>query len=206
MGHTLSIHSQNQDIIMEFALQKPAFRIIVNSSATHGATGFSSGLDPALTLGCGSYGGNITSDNISPMHLINIKRLAFETRPADLGAALSEYGYGTGSDSQPVPSSVTVSIAERVSQFLDRRGFAATRTDASEDRAPETKPSPAEEGEVPAVSVEKEPEAVHALDFVSEDDVRRAMEEERKLPVGSKTVITPSARDLGNANSVFIRV
>jgi acetaldehyde dehydrogenase (acetylating) len=206
MGHTLSIHSQNRDIIMEFALQKPAFRIIVNSSATHGATGFSTGLDPAMTLGCGSYGGNITSDNISPMHLINIKRLAFETRPADLSAALAEYGYGKGSDSEPVQSSVTAPIAERVSQFLDRRGFAAPRADTSHESGREPKPSPTEEGEIPTGSVEKEPETVHALDFISEDDVRRAMEQDRKLPVGPKTVITPSARDLGNANSVFIRV
>jgi acetaldehyde dehydrogenase (acetylating) len=206
MGHTLSIHSQNRDIIMEFALQKPAFRIIVNSSATHGATGFSSGLDPALTLGCGAYGGNITSDNISPMHLINIKRLAFETCPADLSAALSEYGFGKGSDSKSVPSSVTGSMAEEVSQFLDRRGFSASLAGASHDRAPEPKPGPAEEGETCPGSVEKEPETVQALDFVSEDDVRRAMEEGRKLPVGSKTVITPSARDLGNENGVFLRV
>ena len=57
MGHTLSIHSQNRDVIMEFALQKPAYRIIANSPATHGAVGFSTGLDPAMTLGCGAYGG-----------------------------------------------------------------------------------------------------------------------------------------------------
>ena len=82
MGHTLSIHSQNRDIIMEFGLQKPAFRIIVNSPATHGAVGFSTGLAPAMTLGCGAYGGNITSDNITPLHLINIKRAGVRDSPS----------------------------------------------------------------------------------------------------------------------------
>src|SRR3954468_19802511 len=81
MGHTMSIHSQNEQIILEFGLHKPAFRIVVNSPATHGSIGLSTGLDPAMTLGCGGYGGNITSDNISPRHLLNIKRLAYEVTP-----------------------------------------------------------------------------------------------------------------------------
>jgi len=81
MGHTLAIHSNNRDIIMEFALKKPAYRIVVNTPSTHGAVGYTTNLPPSLTLGCGTHGGNITSDNISPQHLINIKRLAFETRP-----------------------------------------------------------------------------------------------------------------------------
>lgn len=81
MGHTLAIHSNNRDVIMEFALKKPAYRILVNTPSTHGAVGYTTNLPPSLTLGCGTYGGNITSDNISPQHLINVKRLAFETRP-----------------------------------------------------------------------------------------------------------------------------
>ena len=74
----MSIHSQNDQVILEFGLKKPAFRIIVNSPTTHGSIGLTTGLDPAMTLGCGGYGGNITSDNISPRHLLNIKRLAYE--------------------------------------------------------------------------------------------------------------------------------
>ncbi len=81
MGHTMSIHSQNDQIILEFGLHKPAFRIVVNSPTTHGSVGLSTGLDPAMTLGCGGYGGNITSDNISPRHLLNIKRVAYELTP-----------------------------------------------------------------------------------------------------------------------------
>src|SRR5207237_930948 len=46
MGHTMSIHSQNEQVILEFGLHKPAFRIIVNSPTTHGSVGLSTGLDP----------------------------------------------------------------------------------------------------------------------------------------------------------------
>jgi acetaldehyde dehydrogenase (acetylating) len=80
MGHTMSIHSQNDEIIREFALKKPAFRIIANSPATHGAVGYSTGLPPSLTLGCGTWGGGISSDNITPLHLIHLKRLAYGIR------------------------------------------------------------------------------------------------------------------------------
>src|SRR6186997_1519752 len=82
MGHTMSIHSLNDQIILEFGLKKPAYRIVVNTPTTHGSIGLTAGLDPAMTLGCGGWGGNITSDNISPRHLLNIKRVAYELRPA----------------------------------------------------------------------------------------------------------------------------
>lgn len=87
MGHTMSIHSQNDAVILEFGLKKPAFRIVVNTPTTHGSIGLTTGLDPAMTLGCGGWGGNITSDNITPRHLLNVKRLAYELRPAAARAA-----------------------------------------------------------------------------------------------------------------------
>src|SRR6187549_240935 len=80
MGHTMSIHSQNDAVILEFGLHKPAYRICVNTPTTHGSIGLTTGLDPAMTLGCGGFGGNITSDNITPRHLINVKRVAYELR------------------------------------------------------------------------------------------------------------------------------
>ena len=89
MGHTMSIHSQDEQIILEFGLKKPAYRIVVNTPTTHGSIGLTTGLDPAMTLGCGGFGGNITSDNISPKHLLNIKRLAYETRPAVVRGAVN---------------------------------------------------------------------------------------------------------------------
>jgi acetaldehyde dehydrogenase (acetylating) len=76
-GHTLTIHSKDEKIIWEFALEKPTHRILVNTPASHGAVGLSTWLRPSLTLGCGAFGGNITSDNISAEHLMLVKRLAF---------------------------------------------------------------------------------------------------------------------------------
>src|SRR6476469_10539925 len=102
MGHTMAIHSQNDQVILEFGLRKPAFRIVVNTPTTHGSIGLTTGLDPAMTLGCGGWGGNITSDNISPRHLLNIKRLAYEVRPALRTTTLAET---PKSASQHVPAS-----------------------------------------------------------------------------------------------------
>lgn len=77
MGHTLSIHSENEEVITRFALEKPASRIVVNTPSSFGGIGGTTGLVPSLTLGCGVLGGNSTSDNIGPMNLINVKRLAY---------------------------------------------------------------------------------------------------------------------------------
>ncbi|SET25171.1 acetaldehyde dehydrogenase [Natronincola peptidivorans] len=83
LGHSLVIHSENEEIIREFALKKPVFRIMVNTPSSHGAIGATTSLAPSLTLGCGSLGGSATSDNVSPLHLINIKRLAYGVKEAD---------------------------------------------------------------------------------------------------------------------------
>lgn len=83
IGHTLGIHAGNDRIIREFALQKPAMRIVVNSVCALGSVGYTTALFPAMTLGPGTIGGSITGDNISPLHLINIKRVAFETSPVN---------------------------------------------------------------------------------------------------------------------------
>jgi len=81
IGHTMVIHSNDDDIIMKFALEKPAFRILVNTQSALGAVGFTNGLKPSLTLGPGTIGGSIISDNVSAIHMINVKRLAYETNP-----------------------------------------------------------------------------------------------------------------------------
>jgi len=80
MGHSLGIHSQDAAVIDRFFREKPAFRIIVNSNTAIGAVGYTTGFAPALTLGPGSWGGSITSDNITPLHLLNIKRIGEEVR------------------------------------------------------------------------------------------------------------------------------
>ena len=81
IGHTLVIHSMDEDIIMKFALEKPAFRILVNTQSALGAVGYTNELLPSMTLGPGTFGGSIISENVSAKHMINVKRLAFETRP-----------------------------------------------------------------------------------------------------------------------------
>lgn len=81
LGHSLGIHSQDRYVIDRFFEEKPAFRIVVNSNVAIGAVGYTTGFAPAMTLGPGSWGGSITSDNITPLHLINIKRLGEEIRP-----------------------------------------------------------------------------------------------------------------------------
>ncbi|MGZ9585206.1 aldehyde dehydrogenase family protein [Paenibacillus marinisediminis] len=80
LGHTLGIHAEEMQVIEAFGLKKPASRIVVNSGTTFGGIGMSTGIFPSMTLGCGSYGNNITSDNIGPQHLMNIKRVAFGIR------------------------------------------------------------------------------------------------------------------------------
>ena len=76
-GHTMTLHTKNKDVVREFALRKPVSRILVNTPGALGGVGASTGLAPALTLGCGAVGGSATSDNITPMNLINIRRVAW---------------------------------------------------------------------------------------------------------------------------------
>ncbi len=76
-GHTLIIHSSNEEVIREFALKKPVSRLLVNTPGALGGIGAATNLVPALTLGCGAVGGSSTSDNIGPMNLINIRRMVY---------------------------------------------------------------------------------------------------------------------------------
>ncbi len=78
IGHSLAIHSQNEDVIREFGLQKPVSRLLVNTPSTQGAVGLSTSLFPSFTLGCGAVGGSSTSDNVTPLNLLNIRRVAYD--------------------------------------------------------------------------------------------------------------------------------
>lgn len=80
IGHSLAIHSENEEIIREFGLKKPIFRILVNTPASFGGVGATTSLAPSFTLGCGTWGGSSVSENVTPMHLINIKRVAWAIR------------------------------------------------------------------------------------------------------------------------------
>jgi acetaldehyde dehydrogenase (acetylating) len=207
MGHTMSIHSRNEAIILEFGLHKPAFRIVVNTPTTHGSIGLTTGLDPAMTLGCGGFGGNITSDNISPRHLLNIKRLAYGIREVpgpqpttgesvNLIAAASA---APGSVAPPLPKVpagpppeplAASTLAARIDRFLASRGVS---NPAAEGSATAPTPVPAAPAPPPATPVE----------FVCEEDVRTARREGRNILVNERTIITPAARDAGEAAGVL---
>ncbi|AEG60344.1 acetaldehyde dehydrogenase (acetylating) [Desulforamulus ruminis] len=79
-GHTLVIHSRNEQVIREFALKKPVSRVLVNTPATLGGIGATTNLFPAFTLGSGAAGGGFTSDNVSPLNLINIRKVGYDVR------------------------------------------------------------------------------------------------------------------------------
>ena len=78
-GHTFAIHAQDRAVIEKFALRVPVSRFLVNTPAALGGIGAATGLFPALTLGCGAVGGSSSSNNIGPMDLINIRRVAWGT-------------------------------------------------------------------------------------------------------------------------------
>ena len=89
-GHTFAIHARDEAVIRQFALKIPVSRFLVNTPAALGGIGATTGLFPALTLGCGAVGGSSSSNNISPLDLINIRRVAWhredvksQQRPAD---------------------------------------------------------------------------------------------------------------------------
>ncbi len=137
-GHTAGIHANDEDLLRRFALAQPASRVIANSQTSMGATGHTTALEPSLSLGCGAAAGNITSDNITPLHLINIKRLA---RPRG----------GTADPLRRGPTEVRVQV-----------------------------------------------------DFVSEEDVRRARREGRQIHLAPRAIVTPAARDAAAESGVLL--
>lgn len=207
MGHTMSIHSRNDEVILQFGLKKPAYRIVVNSPTTHGSIGLTTGLDPAMTLGCGGYGGNITSDNISPRHLLNIKRLAYEIVPAVVQASrpapavVAPPGLPRA-PSIPVPSGLAAEpLARRIDQFLASRGYMQTGSSEAAAAQPGPQPSPPDAG---AFRSSAPPVTEKPADFVCEDDVRQAIRQGRKITIGERSIVTPAARDLGEQHRLFV--
>ncbi|HJT88407.1 MAG TPA: aldehyde dehydrogenase family protein, partial [Bryobacteraceae bacterium] len=83
LGHTCVIYARDEARIRQYALRMPAMRVLVNTPSPQGSTGLTTNLFPAMTLGCGAAAGNATSDNIGPLNLINVKRLAYAVRRAE---------------------------------------------------------------------------------------------------------------------------
>ena len=295
-GHTCAIHSQNRPAMLEFGQAMPAFRVVVNSASVHGSIGYSTNLFPAMTLGCGAPGGNITSDNIGPQHLMNVKRIAWESRgvehrtvPADqrlsavsvptpaparaaaaaasssaspsvshaasvvpsvaptanagdvqpavpnapqLRSAISAT-LAAAAATAPAPDRATIArIVEQVftSRGIPRRGpspsaapgvspvaapaissppsFAASAKGSDFAAAPPTSPvaapAVATAPPPPPAPAHPLPPPVDVAEFLSENDVRIALTRNLKLYIGPKTILTPSASDLGREHDIFI--
>lgn len=219
MGHTAGMHTRSREAAVAYGAQMPASRIVINSPTTHGAIGFSTALSPSMTLGCGSWGGNVTSDNVSPIHLMDIKRVAFETKPVG-GSRPAQMGASTVGQS-PSGSKPNVSrsdVASLVDKFLSEKlqnsppfegGVAAPSNDGADGVV-----TPSSTNASPVKTIihkldptpQKNDAKPSARDFVSEDDVRQAVNKGEKIYVNAKTIITPSARDLGEEKEVFAKV
>ena len=103
-GHTFAMHAEDEAVVRKFALRIPVSRFLVNTPAALGGIGATTGLFPALTLGCGAVGGSSSSNNISPMDLINIRRVA----------------WGMG-DAPPTSSTVSSELLEILTQKILER-------------------------------------------------------------------------------------
>jgi acetaldehyde dehydrogenase (acetylating) len=263
MGHTAGVHTRSREAAIAYGREMPASRVIVNSPTTHGAIGFSTALPPSMTLGCGSWGGNVTSDNVSPLHLMDIKRVAFETRAVGARRADTETrGRGEQQPASPrlplaaSPAPRTINreeIANIVDRFLANRapeqsrhaqlhattspapaqpmidveagsmyaapeaaphaeaaptavetrsgnGYGSARNDTPQAAAPVSAPTSTNGAQNAAKS-----NGHKAVDFVSEDDVRRAIQKGEKIYINARTIITPSARDIGEPAEVFAK-
>ena len=278
MGHTAGIHTRSRDVARAYGEEMPASRVVVNTPTTHGAIGFSTALPPSMTLGCGSWGGNVTSDNISPWHLMDIKRVAFETRPvpskrpARSAATAQQQTAASPLPTRHAPAAAATSgggggavsreeIAKIVDRFLGGRqsgapgpqtsgapmpvaastNFVQTEVDIEPQRAtpsggvspqPEAapnarpagggsngvgaqSPAPQQQGNgTPAGAQQPQQQPSQpqpssngrkAVDFVCEDDVRRAVQKGEKIYTNARTIITPAARDMGDAAEVFAK-
>jgi acetaldehyde dehydrogenase (acetylating) len=243
MGHTAGVHTRSREAAVRFGSEMPASRIPVNTPTTHGAIGFSTALPPSMTLGCGSWGGNVTSDNVSPLHLMDIKRVAFETRPVKSSrpAVSSSTAAARPQIPQRAPARATQPVAasgqgkinrEEIAAIVDR--FLAGREPQPAPQQPPAQSRQTVEGEAgsmysapsPAArsterssgngggSAERRAAVVPAasssnghttVDFVSEDDVRRAIQKGEKIYITAKTIITPAARDLGDPAEIFAK-
>ena len=202
MGHTASIHTESRDAAREYGIRMPASRVVVNSPSTHGAIGFTTDLEPSMTLGCGSWGGNVTSDNISPRHLVDVKRIAFETRPINQAAA------PVHPSARAAATVDRAEIAALVDRFLAERHVQQPTHNASSHPAPAAAafepPSQPVPQPAPAASINGA-SAGRVYDFVCEEDVKRAIASREKIYVNGKTIITPAARELGEERDVFAR-
>lgn len=151
LGHTAVIHSHDAARIREYGLRMPAFRVLVNTASPQGSTGITTNVFPSMTLGCGAIAGNITSDNVGPQHLTNIKRIASVARKASeaftvpaeslAGAPTTEPRRPLGAATSSAPATVAATgvtgsvdrqrVASAVEQYLASKGISVSSGSAS---------------------------------------------------------------------------
>lgn len=230
LGHTAAIHSKDETAVREFGVAVPAFRVCVNTASTHGSVGYSTNLFPAMTLGCGALGGNITSDNIGPQHLMNLRRVAWESRgvehrtipaaermKAPEGAAkhIAPETIGTGGQtvSKPsgaiTPAPVPTKTSGNPAGVPDRATIAhavehvMAHLGIARGGQAGTSASPAGDSPVAQPAAAKH-SAANVMSFVSEGDVRLAVTRGEKIYIGPRTILTPSARDVAGSEDVLV--
>jgi len=123
IGHSLAIHSNNEELIREFALKKPVNRILVNTPAAMGGVGATTGLSPAFTLGCGTWAGSSVSENVTPLHLLNIKRVAWhlripERKPVE-PMKVERTGESVQNQNQPTDAQLVQEIVKQVMKHMN---------------------------------------------------------------------------------------
>ncbi len=118
-GHSLTIHSRDEEAIMAFAIEKPAFRMMVNTWGSLGGVGFTTGIRPSLTLAPGGIGGASVSDNITVEHVLNVKRVAYHLNnpPAE---ARAHAGIVDGSPTDASEAAPAPSDAQVIEQVVQR--------------------------------------------------------------------------------------
>jgi acetaldehyde dehydrogenase (acetylating) len=221
LGHTASIHSKDANAVREFGVAVPAFRVCVNTGSVQGSIGYSTNLFPAMTLGCGALGGNITSDNIGPQHLMNLRRVAWESRAiehrsipaaqrmdapqaakpiaAAAAAGVSAAAVPSAQVSAPANIPDRAAIAHAVEHVMAHLGIARRAAAPSSGKAAGASSS----GVKPPAS-KAIPAGQSVSPFVTEGDVRRAVTRGEKIFIGPKTILTPSARDVAGSEDVLI--
>lgn len=121
VGHSLSIHTETPEMAIKFA-EKPVFRILVNTSSSQGGVGASTGLAPSFTLGCGTWGGSATSDNVTPMHLINIKRVAYGIKDFTENVTPSYSTCAQSGSTNAISEDQIMNVVNEVISLLKKRG------------------------------------------------------------------------------------
>jgi acyl-CoA reductase-like NAD-dependent aldehyde dehydrogenase len=187
LGHTAVIHARDESRIHEYARRMPAMRVMVNTPSPQGSVGITTNLLPSMTLGCGAAGGNSTSDNVGPLHLINIKRLAYAVRRPEDAFQIPAAGPARATTAEIVDRFLASRQGTRTTEVVAECGCDRSLTVAVQKPEPVSEPAP-----------------VKIVDFVCESDVREALRDSRKIYIGARSIVTPAARDLAGQHDILV--